>query len=93
MKLIKQENGYSFYENPDKDLVDKIKNIDKSLTITRLFQYPRGIYWTLKEITGKGKYLMEDADGNMITIEKSDYDEQINEQNNENSIDHLLESD
>ena len=76
MKLLRQEEGYSIYENPDKELVEKIKNHPTPTKFEGHWKLNNGV-WSLKEVLDNGKYLMISEEGDMTTIDKEDYDELV----------------
>lgn len=78
-KIGETKNEYSIYENPDKDMVEKIKSIDMGdITVTDVFPFGKQEF-KLKEVTDRGKYLMEGVDGDYITIKKDEYERLIKE--------------
>lgn len=77
LKLVKKDDGYSFYENPDKDIIEAIKSMPKPTTFN---------YWTqegecsiVKELPN-GKLMCEDTEGDVFTLSKEEYDEAISDQ-------------
>tara|TARA_R110000782_G_scaffold54693_2_gene115741 strand:+ start:4679 stop:5563 length:885 start_codon:yes stop_codon:yes gene_type:complete len=77
MKLIKNEGGYSFYENPDKDLVEKIKNYPKPIYLVDWFTFNNNLGWKMTGTNIAGKPIMESTEGDMMTISLSDYNDLV----------------
>lgn len=70
INILRKEDGYSVIENPDKELVEKIKAIKPSDT----FDYS---FYTGCEVTqnlGGGQFLVKDDEGEFITLKKEDID-------------------
>jgi len=80
LKLIRKENndGYSVYENPDKELVERIK----AYPIPNEFNYY--MFHTgkarLVEFNAKGKAIITNDDGDLATIDADDYHEYLREE-------------
>jgi hypothetical protein len=75
LKLLRKDDGYSFYENPDAELVEKIKNHPKPTSISNVGIFRNEDVWTYKETLKNGKVLIESVDGDIQTITKEEYDD------------------
>lgn len=75
MKLLRQDDGYSYYENPDAELVEKIKNHPKPTQISNWELSNDRALWSFKEVLKNGKILMESEGGDLKSIPKDTYDE------------------
>lgn len=79
MKLLRQEDGYSYYENPDKELVVKIQEFPKPIILTDWFTFNNHLEWKLIEVKENGKYLMESSEGDLKTLSLEDYNDLVNQ--------------
>lgn len=79
MKLLRNVDGYSYYENPDTELVAKILAFPSPKILKDRFLFKNDLDWQLKEITPKSKYLMESNEGDLMTITSEDYYSLISE--------------
>lgn len=77
LKLVKKDDGYSFYENPDKEIVEGIKSMTRPSTFT---------YWNnvgecnvVKELPN-GNLMCEDSSGDVFTITKEQFNILIEEE-------------
>jgi hypothetical protein len=69
MKLIKQDNGYSFYENPESEIKQKIQEIPKP---THIVYHGIG-KWAKTGVASNGNIIIESEEGDIQTILPSVY--------------------
>jgi hypothetical protein len=72
LKLLREKDGYSFYENPNADVVEKIKNYP---TPTKINHY-KGVLEHVQTLEN-GKFLLKSEDGDLQTMCKEDFEDAI----------------
>lgn len=72
LKLLRQDDEYSYYENPDKEMVKAIKAIPKP----NFIEDYRGKL-TFVKIQSNGNYMFEDEKGDVVSMTEEDYNEGI----------------
>lgn len=77
MNLLRNVDGYSYYENPDKELVQKILNYPKPETISDWFTFKNSLEWKIIDTKQNGKHVMESTEGDLMTISFEDYDKLV----------------
>jgi hypothetical protein len=78
LTLLKQENGYSVYENPDAEIKQSIQNIEDPTELTEYWDVNfREDKWFFKELRPNGSVLLESDNGNLNTITKEEYDKEF----------------
>lgn len=70
LKLIRSEEGYSVYENPDKELVEQIKAFPQPMDFTHYMITGRA---RLLEFNANGKAVLTNDDGDLATIDADKY--------------------
>ena len=80
----KDSRTYSYYENPDKELVEKIKNHPKPTKISNVGIFKNDIEWEFKKVLDNVKYLIESTDGDVQTISKEQFDDYVKNEHLEN---------
>lgn len=80
LQLLRQEEGYSIYENPDANIKAAIQNIEDPTELTE-FWIPefRDDKWSFKETLENGSILLQSDNGNLTTISKEEYDKEFKE--------------
>lgn len=73
MKLLREEDGYSYYENPDTEMLGKIKNHPKPIYF--VIGFGDREEYKLKETLENGKLLVESSDGSLKTVTVEDFNE------------------
>lgn len=77
MKLLRTVDGYSYYENPDSDLVTKIKSEPKPTEFIDWFTFKNKLSWSLTK-KNKDKLIMETTEGDIMSIDQETYDDLVN---------------
>ncbi len=77
MKLIRKDDGFSYYENPDKELVQKIQEFPKPIIFIDWFTFNNNLEWKLVEVKENGKYLMESSEGDLKTLGLEEYNDLV----------------
>jgi hypothetical protein len=77
MKLLRTVDGYSYYENPDSDLVKKIKSEPKPTEFVDWFTFKNKLSWSLTK-KNKDKLIMETTEGDIMSIDQETYDDLVN---------------
>lgn len=93
MKLLRNVDGYSFYDNPDIELVEKILAFPPPKTLNDLFTFNNRLDWKLKEVTPNQKYLMESTEGDLMTLDFEKYEKLLNRTHLKNINETFLVSD
>ena len=72
LQLIREEDGYSIYENPNKEMVEQIKNLPKPTTFRH---YRHGSGCVLESTLENGNLVCKATDGDIFTLYQEEYDE------------------